>query len=129
MEDYSSASFIQCLIRLSCQVGYPKKLLYDEGSQLITGFSSTKIDFQDTKFQLHHYMNVEYEPCPTTAHHMHGNVERKIRHIKESIEKTVINKRLLVLQWETLIAEISNSTKDLPLAIGNIAGDLENLTQ
>ena len=89
MEDYSSSSFVQCFIRLSCEVGYPKKLLPDEGSQLITGCESMKIDFQDTRFQLHQQMNVEYEKCPTAAHHMHGKVERKIRQIKESIVKTI----------------------------------------
>ena len=127
MEDYSSTSFIQCFIRLSCEVGYPKKLLPDEGSQLITGCHSMKIDFQDTRFQLHKQMNVDYEKCPTGAHHMHGKVERKIRQIKESIQKTITNKRFSILEWETLAAEISNTINNLPLAIGNITGDLDNL--
>ena len=121
MEDYSSSSFLQCFIRLSCEVGYLKKLLPDEGSQLITGCGSMKIDFQDARFQLH------YEQCPTAAHHMHGKVEWKVPQIKESVQKTIKNERLSILQWETLAAEISNSIKNLPLAIGNITGDLENL--
>ena len=87
MEDYSSSSFLQCFIRLSRGVGYLKKLLPDEGSQLITGCGSMKIDFQDTRFLLHQQMNVDYEQCPMAAHHMHGKVERKIRQIKESIQK------------------------------------------
>ena len=99
----------------------------DEGSQLITGYGSMKIDFQDARFQLHQQMNVDYEQCPTAAHHMHWKVEGKNRKIKESIQKTIIDKRLSVLQWEILAAEISNSTDNLPLAIGNITGDLENL--
>ena len=127
MEDYSSSSFLQCFIRLSCEVGYPRKLLPDEGSQLITGCGSMKIYFQDARFQLHQQMNVDYEQCPTAAHHMPGKVEWKIRQIKESIQKTIINKRLSVLQWKPLAAEISNSIINLPLAIGNITGDLKNL--
>ena len=35
MEDYSTHFFIQAYTRLSCEVGYPKTLLPDEGSQLI----------------------------------------------------------------------------------------------
>ena len=58
IEDFSSASFIQYFTQLSCEVGYPKQLLPDEGSQIITGYSSTKIDFQNTKLQLHHQMDV-----------------------------------------------------------------------
>ena len=38
-----------------------------------------------------------------------------------------MNERLSVLQWETLPAEISHSISNLPLAIGNITGDPENL--
>ena len=64
MEDYSSSLFLQCFIRLSCEVGYPKKLLLDEGIQLITGCDSMKTDFQDIKFQLHQQMNVDCEQLP-----------------------------------------------------------------
>ncbi|MEM7375648.1 MAG: hypothetical protein AAF587_44055 [Bacteroidota bacterium] len=35
MEDYSSTSFILAFTRLLCEVGFPKKLLADEGSQLV----------------------------------------------------------------------------------------------
>ena len=72
-------------------------------------------------------MNVDYEHCPTVAHHIHGKVERKIQQIKESIQKTIINERLSILQRETLAAEISNYINNLPLAIGNMTGDLANL--
>ena len=99
----------------------------DEGSQLIPGCGSMKIDFQDARFQLHQQMNVDYEQCPTVPHHMHGKVERKIRQTKESIQKTNMNERLSILQWETVAAEISTSISNLSLAIGNITSDLENL--
>ena len=83
--------------------------------------------FQDARFQLHQQMNVDYEQCSTATHYMHGKVEWKIRQIKESIQKAIINEQLSILQWETLAAEISNSINNLPLAIGNLTGDLENL--
>ena len=112
---------------VNIKVGYPRKLLLDEGSQLITGCGSLKIYIQDARFQLHQQMNVDYEQCSTATHYMHGKVEWKIRQIKESIQKAIINEQLSILQWETLAAEISNSINNLPLAIGNLTGDLENL--
>ena len=42
---------------------------------------------------------------------------------QKSIQKTIMNERLSILQWEALAAEISNSINNLPLAIGNITGD------
>ena len=127
MEDYSAAAFIQAFIRLACEVGYPKKLLPDEGSQLISGCESMKINYNDVKQKLHSSVDVEYETCPTAAHHVHGRVERKIRQIKDSVEKNLCNQRLSVLQWETFAAEISNSINNLPLALGSICSDLDNL--
>ena len=127
MEGHSSSSFLQCFLLLSCKVGYRRKLLPDKGGQLITDCDSMKIDFQDARFQLHLQMNVDYGQCPTAAHHMHGKVERKIWQIKESFQKTIMNQRLSILEWETSAAEISNSINNLPLAIVNITGELQNL--
>ena len=58
---------------------------------------------------------------------MHGKVERKIKSVKESIEKTLHNERLSILQWETSVSQISNSINDLPLALPYTSSDLEYL--
>ena len=58
---------------------------------------------------------------------MHGKVERKIRHVKESFSKTMHNERLSIIQWETLGDQIANSINNLPIALGNVVQDLENL--
>lgn len=127
MEDYSTTAFIQSFIRLACESGYPKILLIDEGSQLVKGCQSMKFDFQDAQRRLHVNMNVEFDTCPVGGHNMHGRVERKIRHIKESVEISLQNERLSILQWETLCAEVANSINDLPIAIGSVTSELENL--
>ena len=44
MDDYSSTSFIQAFTRFACEVGNPKKLLPDDGSQLIKGCSTMRLD-------------------------------------------------------------------------------------
>ena len=45
MEDYSSAAFLESFIRFSSEVGYPKMMLSDEGSQLVKGYGDMCIDF------------------------------------------------------------------------------------
>jgi len=57
---------------------------------------------------------------------MNGKVERNIKEINNSIEKTLNNQRLSLLQWETLSAVIANQI-NLPLAIGDVIGDFECL--
>ena len=125
-EDYSTSSFILAFIRFSCKVGYPKKLLPDAGSQLVKGCQTMKIKCSDLSNKLHEYA-VEFETCPVVAHYMHGKVERKIKHVKESFSKCIYNNRLSIIEWETLGDQVANSINNLPIAIGNIVQGLENI--
>ena len=127
MDDYSAQAFIQSFIRFSCEVGYPKFVMIDEGSQLIKGCETMRISFTDIKGKLHQDMMVDFTTCPVGGHNYNGKVERRIQHIKQSLEKSISNQRLSILQWETVAAEVSNAINDLPLALGNIVSDFENM--
>ena len=127
MGDYTSLSFSDAFIRLSCEVGYPKVLLIDSGSQVKSSFENMTIDFQDVKSKIYRDVQVECEVVPVGGHNMNGKVERKIREIKLSIEKSVSKKKLSLLQWETLAAKIANRINDLPLAVGHVSSEVENL--
>ena len=127
MEDYSAAAFMQSFIRFSCEVGYPKILVSDEGSQLLKGYEDMRISFTDLRNKLHRHQGVEFDVVPTGGHNMTGKVERMIREIKESVERSCTNQRLSILQWETVGAQIANTINDIPLALGNYASDLEEM--
>ena len=45
---------------------------------------------------------------------MHGRVERKIREVKKSVQISVENQRLSIVQWETLMAQIAYSANNMP---------------
>jgi hypothetical protein len=127
MEDYSTDSFILAFIRFSCRYGYPCSLLPDPGSQLVKGCKDMILSFSDIRHKLSVEYGVSFQTCPVGAHYVHGKVERKIKMIKLSIEKELNNRRLSVVQWETLGQQIANSINNLPLGIGNKSADLENL--
>ena len=127
MEDYSTSSFVLAFIRFSCKVGFPKKLLPDAGSQLLKACDSMTLVYTDIKHKLHTEFGVEFDTCPVGAHYMHGKVERKVKHVKESLAKSLQNHRLSIIQWESLGDQIANSINNLPIAIGNVVKDLENL--
>ena len=110
MENYSSSAFIQAFVRFSCLVGYPKLLLSDEGSQLVKAFQSMELNYIDINQQLNRDISVDYELCPVGGHNMNGRVERKIREIKTSLQKT-LKSRLSIMQWETVSSSIANSTR------------------
>ena len=127
MERYDTSSFLQAFMRFSCEVGYPKRVLIDDGGQLVKGTDSVRLDIQDIKFQLHKEAGVEVSVCPVGGHNMHGRVERKIRQVRESLGRALSNDRLGVLQWETLAAAIANSINNLPLSLGDQRTGLESM--
>ena len=87
MDDYTSSSFVSAFIRFSCDSGYPKILLTDEGSQLIKGCEGMRLNFRDAQHKLYTDVQVDLEVCPVGGHNMHGKVERKIKSIRESLDR------------------------------------------
>ena len=120
--DISNEYIYMCIL---CEVGYPKILLPDEGSQLLKSCKEMKFNFKDTKQQLFQNAQVEFYPCPVGGHNMHGRVERKIQEVKKSIAKSFEKERLSILQWETVASQIANCMNDLPLALGDDVSDFE----
>ena len=125
MDYYSITAFVMAFKGFSCQHGFPKRVLSDEGSQLVKGFKEMKISYRAFQSQLMKNQNIEFEVCPFQGHYMHDKVERKIREINQSIQTTLQNNRLSLLQLETLASTIANSINNLPLFLGNISGDFE----
>ena len=125
MEDYSTSAFLQSFTRFSCEVGYPKRMISDEGSQLVKGCGTMKLDVKDIQWRLFTDVHVEFETCPVGGHNMNGRVERKIKEIKSSILKATSNLRLSIMQWETFAARTANCINNLPLAVRDIKGDFE----
>ena len=73
-------------------------MVIDEGSHLIKGCDNMKISFTDIKGKLHQDMMVDFTTCPVGGHNYNGKAERRTKHAKESLEKTISNQRLSVLQ-------------------------------
>ena len=61
---------------------------------------------------------VQYAPCPVGAHYVHGKVERSIH---------VENEKLCMIQWETLMMQISNSINNLPIGLRSKKKNLDTL--
>ena len=125
MDDYSTTAFIQSFTRFASRHGFPIKVFCDEGTQLIKGSKDMRLSFTDIKSRLYRDHQITIETCPVSAHNMNGKVERKIKEVNASLERTVHNEKLSILQWETVCSMISNSINNLPIAIGSVI-DVEN---
>lgn len=125
MDDYSTPAFIQAFIRFSSDSGFPKVLFCDEGSQLLKGCKDMRLCFKDALNQLQRDIGIEFSSCPVGGHNFHGKVERRIQEINKSLERSISNDRLSLLQWETLASQIANCINNLPIAIRNEVSDFE----
>ena len=119
MENYSAGSFVAAFIRFVSNNGYPKILLPDQGKNIESAAKTVEIDWIDVKGMLHKSYGVEVDTCGVGGHHQHGKVERKIRQIKETFNKSLHNVRISVLQWQTVAEETANSINNLPIGVGN----------
>ena len=127
MQGYDAAQFILAFTRFACELGFPKKLLIDAGSQLMSGCDNAVLNMTNIKGELNREHGIEFDTAPVGGHNFHGKVERKIRTVRDSLARGLQGARLSVLEWETLCAEISNSINNLPVAIGNETEELESL--
>ena len=78
------------------------------------------------KYKLHKDSVVEFDTCPVGGHNYNGKVERRICQIKGFFDN-IQNKRSSVLQWEILSSVTANTINDLPIGLGNIISDHENM--
>ena len=127
MQGYDTAQFLHCFNRFACELGYPKKLLTDKGSQLVCGCENVVLNISNIAGVLNRKYGIEFSTCPVGGHNFNGRAERKIRTIQEVMNKTIQHAKLTILEWETLIAEIANSINNLPVAIGNETDELESV--
>ncbi len=79
------------------------------------------------KKTLTHIFRTHYEIIVSNAkaHSERGRVERRIRVLRETMEKMGVNNShpMTCLQWDTLFSRISNSIDNLPLALGNTSNE------
>ena len=127
MDDYSAPGFIQAFIRFASDAGFPKTLYCDEGSQLLKGCKDMRLKFKDAVNKLHKDVQIEFSSCPVGGHNFHGKVERRIQEINKSLERSISNDRLSLLQWETLSSQIANCINNQPIGIRNEVSDFESI--
>ena len=51
-------------------------------------------------------MMADFKMCPVCRHKYNRKVESRIRLVKESMEKTISNQLLSLIQWKTIAAEV-----------------------
>ena len=116
VEKSDGSGIIDAVTRLSCEAGIPKILMMDQDPAIIKALSEVEYEYHDTKMKLHEELGIEFFTCPVSGHNQHGQVERRIRTIQESLaESGIQNKRLHATGLQTLMKLTENQLNNLPL--------------
>ena len=116
LEDWQAQSVIQGLERCASRHGMPSVIFIDAGSQLRT-LVKADTDVRDFNGRLRCRIGASVVQAAPKSHSSQGKVERKIRSIRELLDRFAESGFLMsFLSWETLFCKISNYLNDLPIS-------------
>ena len=116
-EGLETQDVIQALERHSARHGTPCTLFVDKGTQLVA-LENVNFSLRDLDAQVHDSMGMRVVVSTAKSHQERGRVERKVRTLREMLEKLSIKDDtcMTALQWETLFSKLASDINDLPMA-------------
>ena len=116
-EGLETQDIIHALERHSSRYGVPSVVYVDSGTQLAS-LDNVKFCLRDLNAQLKDSMGMTIITSTAKSHEERGRVERKVRTLREMLEKLSIKDDtcMTALQWESLFSKISSQVNDLPMA-------------
>jgi hypothetical protein len=120
LDGLSTQAVVQALERHAARYGMPGELHVDSGSQL-EKLKDTNFNIRNVHGQESRGLKFKIIVSTPKAHQEHGRVERKIRTLREMLEKlsSSVNVCNTMIGWETLFARIASQIDDLPIARGS----------
>ena len=120
LEGIETQDICLAIERHSARYGVPAEMFIDQGTQL-KAMEQAKFSVTNLQMQVIDSLGIRISVSNAKSHEERGRVERKIRTIRETLEKTGINTNSpkTPLQWDCIFAKISNTLDDLPMAKGN----------
>ena len=116
IEGKSTGCILDGITRLSCEIGIPKYLLIDDDDGIKKALRELEVDIRDLKHQLHREKGIVFEVCPVSGHNQHGQVERVIRSIQESLNDCGVQKlRLHATSLQTFAKLVENTYNNAPI--------------
>jgi len=127
LEGLETQDVVGALERHASRHGFPSEIFVDNGSQLLT-LKDVRFSLRDVDSIVYKSMGMRVHPSTAKSQEERGRVERKIRSVREMMEKLGIrtDSAMTSLQWETTLAKIASTLDDLPIAKGN-SSNLTNL--
>lgn len=117
LEGLETQDVVIALERHSALHGVPATIFVDQGTQLVS-LDKTSMNLRDANHQLRESLGFEIVPSVAKSHEERGRVERKIRTLRDMLNKTAVNTDIAMtaLQWETIFSKMASEIDDIPIA-------------
>ena len=117
LEGIETQDVIAALERHSARHGIPSLIFVDQGTQLLA-LQNAEATLRDASHILKESVGLEIVPSTAKSHCERGRVERKIKSLREMLQKTAVstNISLTALQWETVFSKMASQIDDIPMA-------------
>ena len=94
----------------------PKYLMIDDDGAVKKALRELEVDIRDLKFQLHREKGIVFDICPVSGHNQHGQVERVVRSVQESLHDCGVTKlRLHATGLQTFLKLVENTYNNAPI--------------
>ena len=126
IEGKNSGCIIDGITRMSCEIGIPKYLMIDDDDGIQLALRELEVNIRDLKYQLHREKSIIFQVCPVSGHNQHGQVERVIRSVKESLNDCGVRKlRLHATSLQTFAKLVENTYNNAPIGYSH-GRDVDN---
>ena len=129
IEKKDTEAVLDGLTRFFCETSVPKICYPDQDGALMKALSEGEISILDLQGRLHRERGILFETCLPQGHYQHGRIERRIKMLQESLERSEIRltASATATGWQTIAKVIENEVNSIPLGYLHHQGSLNPL--
>ena len=106
---------LEALIRLGCEVGWPKLFFCDADSVFMKIMAEIEVSLSDVQYNLYTEYGATFEVCPVGGHERQGLVERRIQTVQKSFNDLGLKTmRIHSMGLQSMCKIVENTLNNLP---------------
>ena len=128
IEKKDTGAVLDGLNRFFNEVCVPKVCYPDKDGAIMKALKDGEVDVLDMQGRLHRERGIYFETCLPQGHYQHGRIERRIRMLQESLERSEMKKsRCTATGWQTICKAIEHEVNSVPMGFLHHQGSANRL--
>ena len=116
LESTKASGWVDGFTRLCCEVGTPTHVFVDQDKAGMSAFNLAELELRDLQMRLHSEKGINFSVCGVGGHDRHGQVERVIRSVQESLNDCGLQEKVLhATGLQTLCKLVESQYNNIPI--------------